>query len=121
MSSRGTRNGSPPGGFARFEYLARRLFGVEKQELEEQQPAEPETTVRTAPPEQNFIQKLRRFAMQHGEKQPLKCSFCGKSEQEVTYLIAGGASTVYICGDCVEKCVDIVNQAKASGPAPNPA
>lgn len=119
MSSRGAKNGAPPGSFERFEYLARRLFGVEKRELEEQG-NESSAAARNASP-QNFIQKLRRFAMQHGEKQPLRCSFCGKSEHEVTYLIAGGASSVYICDACVDKCVDIVNRARASGPAPNRA
>lgn len=120
MSNRRAKNGAPPDGFERFEYLAQRLFRVEKREIEEQQGNESNAAARNAPP-QNFIQKLRRFAMQHGEKQPLRCSFCGKSEHEVTYLIAGGASSVYICGACVEKCVDIVNKAKASGPAPSPA
>ncbi len=54
-------------------------------------------------------------------KKTLRCSFCGKSEDEVTYLIAGGASSVYICGACVDKCVDIIKQAQTSGPAPTPA
>jgi hypothetical protein len=39
--------------------------------------------------------------MQH-EKETLNCSFCGKSEEHVTYLLAGGYSPVYICGDCVD-------------------
>lgn len=119
MSNRGAKNGAPPGGFERFEYLARQLFGVEKREIEEQRAHE--STARQKSGAHNFIQKLRRFAMQHGEKKPLRCSFCAKSENEVTYLIAGGAGTVYICGACVDICVDIINKTKASGPAPNPA
>lgn len=121
MNNRGAKHGAPPGNFERFEYLARRLFAVEKREIEEQQVLESDAKARKAPSAHGFIQTLRRFAMQHGEKKTLGCSFCGKREQEVTYLVAGGASSVYICGACIEKCVEIVNQAKASGPAPNPA
>ena len=36
----------------------------------------------------------------------LRCSFCNKSEDEVAKLIAG--PKVYICGDCVDVCVDIL-------------
>jgi ATP-dependent Clp protease ATP-binding subunit ClpX len=38
-------------------------------------------------------------------KNPLNCSFCGKSQQEVSKLIAG--PTVFICSECVELCMDI--------------
>jgi hypothetical protein len=40
--------------------------------------------------------------------QPLKCSFCGKTQQEVRKLIAG--PTVYICDECVFLCVEILNE-----------
>ncbi len=36
----------------------------------------------------------------------LRCSFCGKSQDEVRKLIAG--PTVYICDECVELCNDII-------------
>ncbi|MGA2025605.1 MAG: ATP-dependent Clp protease ATP-binding subunit ClpX [Syntrophobacteraceae bacterium] len=36
----------------------------------------------------------------------LRCSFCGKSQDEVKKLIAG--PTVYICDECVELCNDII-------------
>jgi ATP-dependent Clp protease ATP-binding subunit ClpX len=36
----------------------------------------------------------------------LKCSFCGKSQNDVRKLIAGPA--VYICDECVELCNDII-------------
>src|SRR2546426_982481 len=36
----------------------------------------------------------------------LKCSFCGKSQNDVRKLIAG--PTVYICDECVELCNDII-------------
>src|SRR5438034_7828357 len=36
----------------------------------------------------------------------LKCSFCGKSQNDVRKLIAG--PTVYICDECIELCNDII-------------
>jgi ATP-dependent Clp protease ATP-binding subunit ClpX len=38
----------------------------------------------------------------------LFCSFCGKSQHEVTKLIAG--PSVYICNECVDLCNDIMAQ-----------
>lgn len=40
----------------------------------------------------------------------LSCSFCGKSQSEVENLIAG--PTAYICNECVEICVDVVEEEK---------
>jgi hypothetical protein len=37
---------------------------------------------------------------------PLYCSFCGKSRQDVRKVIAG--PTVFICSECVELCADIL-------------
>jgi ATP-dependent Clp protease ATP-binding subunit ClpX len=45
-------------------------------------------------------------------KEPLHCSFCGKSQHEVRKLIAG--PTVYICDECVELCKDILQEEKSS-------
>ena len=38
----------------------------------------------------------------------LQCSFCGKTQDEVTKLIAGPA--VYICDECVDLCNDILKE-----------
>lgn len=38
----------------------------------------------------------------------LYCSFCGKSQHEVRRLIAG--PSVYICGECVDLCTDILKE-----------
>lgn len=35
----------------------------------------------------------------------LFCSFCGKADSEVGYLVAG--PTVFICNECVELCREI--------------
>jgi len=42
------------------------------------------------------------------EKGPLKCSFCGKSQEQVRKLVAG--SGVYICDECIVLCNEIVEQ-----------
>lgn len=39
-------------------------------------------------------------------EEPLKCSFCGKSQTKVRKVIAGPG--VYICDECVVLCVDII-------------
>ena len=39
---------------------------------------------------------------------PLKCSFCGKSQDEVKKLIAG--PSVFICNECVDLCNEIINE-----------
>ncbi len=38
----------------------------------------------------------------------LRCSFCGKSQEEVKKLIAG--PTVFICDECIELCSDIIEE-----------
>ena len=52
----------------------------------------------------------------------LKCSFCGKSQEQVRKLIAGPG--VYICDECVDLCNEILDEelldtsaAAASPPA----
>lgn len=37
----------------------------------------------------------------------MKCSYCGKDEDEVRMLIAGNEA--YICDECVELCMDIIS------------
>ena len=41
-------------------------------------------------------------------KNPLYCSFCGKSQHEVRKLIAG--PSVFICDECVDLCTDIIKE-----------
>ena len=40
------------------------------------------------------------------EKKQLKCSFCGKTQDQVRRLIAGPG--VYICDECIELCSEII-------------
>lgn len=41
----------------------------------------------------------------------LYCSFCGNNQHKVERLIAG--PSVYICNECVDLCVDIINEGKS--------
>lgn len=45
-------------------------------------------------------------------KENLQCSFCGKSQHQVKKLIAG--PDMFICNECVELCVDIMNDPNLS-------
>jgi ATP-dependent Clp protease ATP-binding subunit ClpX len=62
--------------------------------------------------------------MRRGED-TLRCSFCGKSQNEVKKLIAG--PTVYICNECIDICIEIISDdaqqeaAAARPPLPRPA
>jgi len=40
--------------------------------------------------------------------QPLRCSFCSRSQHDVRKLIAGPG--VYVCGKCVEVCLDVIRE-----------
>ena len=42
----------------------------------------------------------------YDEKKQLKCSFCGKTQDQVRRLIAGPG--VYICDECIELCSEII-------------
>ena len=43
----------------------------------------------------------------------LKCSFCGKSQKQVTKLIAGPG--VYICDECIDLCNEIIEEERSDG------
>lgn len=42
----------------------------------------------------------------YDDKKQLKCSFCGKNQEQVKRLIAGPG--VYICDECIELCSEII-------------
>ncbi len=63
----------------------------------------------------------RMFRFGDGEK--LKCSFCGKSQEQVRKLVAGPG--VYICDECIELCNEIIEEelygeSEPSGPRSTP-
>jgi ATP-dependent Clp protease ATP-binding subunit ClpX len=50
--------------------------------------------------------------MKYGdEKEQLKCSFCGKTQDQVKKLVAGPG--VYICDECIELCNEIIEEELA--------
>ncbi len=51
------------------------------------------------------MKKLFKF---NDEKGQLKCSFCGKTQDQVRKLVAGPG--VYICDECIELCTEIVEE-----------
>ena len=46
--------------------------------------------------------------MARNSEQPIRCSFCGKRENQASRLIAGPG--VYICSDCVTACADLLRE-----------
>ncbi len=48
----------------------------------------------------------------------LKCSFCGKSQEQVRKLIAGPG--VYICDECVDLCNEILDEELMDSNTPSP-
>lgn len=46
--------------------------------------------------------------MKKDEKETLRCSFCGRTSDEVRKLVAG--SNVYICDECIEVCQNIIEE-----------
>lgn len=43
-----------------------------------------------------------------GENSEVRCSFCGKSQEEVKKLVAGPG--VYICNECIDLCKEIIDE-----------
>ncbi|NLK36781.1 MAG: ATP-dependent Clp protease ATP-binding subunit ClpX [Epulopiscium sp.] len=48
------------------------------------------------------------MAVKPEERKQLKCSFCGKTQEQVRKLIAG--PNVYICDECIDVCADIIDE-----------
>ncbi len=40
------------------------------------------------------------------------CSFCGKSQNDVDLLVADPRDRVFICSDCIERCMVAVGSAR---------
>ena len=54
-----------------------------------------------------------------GPKVPYRCSFCGKSQEQVRKLIAGQG--VYICDECINLCQEIIEEEMLEAPKQRPA
>ena len=55
----------------------------------------------------------------HDNDFDVKCSFCGKSQDSVSKLVAG--PNVYICDECIELCNEIVGTFTESAPTSEPS
>ena len=56
--------------------------------------------------------------MESSENNNLTCSFCGKNQEDVKKLIAG--PSVYICDECVDLCIDIIDEEVKSDDGESP-
>src|ERR1051326_7740540 len=54
-----------------------------------------------------------------GAKVPYRCSFCGKSQEQVRKLIAGQG--VYICDECINLCQEIIEEEMLEAPKAKPS
>ncbi len=54
--------------------------------------------------------------MARGNDQPIRCSFCGKRENQAERLIAGPG--VYICSDCVKACSELLAEEERTSEQP---
>ena len=60
--------------------------------------------------EKVYEEKLSKVVGFPARYKDLKCSFCGKSIDDVENLITGNC--VYICNECVELCYKLLNDKK---------
>lgn len=52
-------------------------------------------------------------------KADFRCSFCGKQQDQVKKLVAGGAVPgVFICDECVSLCREIIDEQVFGTPGP---
>jgi ATP-dependent Clp protease ATP-binding subunit ClpX len=57
---------------------------------------------------------LSRLREWRGRRRNLTCSFCRRSEHEVTNLVAGARA--YICDECADTCSAIIAEQRESRP-----
>src|SRR5207244_9538476 len=55
----------------------------------------------------------------NGPQVPYRCSFCGKSKEQVRKLIAGQG--VYICDECINLCQEIIEEEMLDQPKTKPS
>ncbi len=57
------------------------------------------------------------MARSRSSRASYRCSFCGKTQDQVRRLISGSAG-VYICNECVNLCRDIIDEEQSQTPSP---
>ena len=55
------------------------------------------------------------MARSRSNRASYRCSFCGKTQDQVRRLISGSAG-VYICNECVNLCRDIIDEEQTRAP-----
>ncbi|MBO4898063.1 MAG: ATP-dependent Clp protease ATP-binding subunit ClpX [Clostridia bacterium] len=53
-------------------------------------------------------QRFSNLSNKNDNEKTVKCSFCGRSQDQVKRLVAGPG--VYICDECIELCYDIIDE-----------
>jgi ATP-dependent Clp protease ATP-binding subunit ClpX len=53
------------------------------------------------------------------KRRQLRCSFCGRNSDQVDSLVAG--PSVYICGECIQACVAVLDEHRDPPSPPSPA
>jgi len=54
----------------------------------------------------------------YDDKKQVKCSFCGKTQEQVNRIVAGPG--VYICNECIELCSEIIEEEYEDIPVEQP-
>lgn len=65
------------------------------------------------PPEAPLVQATHERRLPDKPHQSIKCSFCGKSQNQVEKIIAGPG--VFICSECIDLCVEIIEEERREG------
>lgn len=64
-------------------------------------------------PEAPLVQATHERRLRDKPHQSIKCSFCGKSQNQVEKIIAGPG--VFICSECIDLCVEIIEEERREG------
>src|SRR6187431_1436712 len=81
-------------------------------------PSPATSRARRRPKSKDEIGHVTTSSSSKGPKVPYRCSFCGKSQEQVRKLIAGQG--VYICDECINLCQEIIEEEMLETPRSKP-
>ncbi|HEY2528977.1 MAG TPA: ClpX C4-type zinc finger protein [Xanthobacteraceae bacterium] len=58
------------------------------------------------------MRQVRSATPIEAEAPPMRCSFCGKGEDEITQMICGRDNTTRICDECVDAAAEEVARTR---------
>jgi ATP-dependent Clp protease ATP-binding subunit ClpC len=64
-------------------------------------------------PEAPVVQATHERRLRDKPQRVIKCSFCGKSQNQVENIVAGPG--VFICNECIDLCVEIIEEERQDG------